>query len=301
MDCIGSIVKHDGCMDLRQLEYVLAVADTLSFTRAAERCFVVQSALSHQIKSLEQELGLTLFARTSRRVELTAAGTAFLPAARASLDAAQRAVADAAAAVGQVRGTLTIGLIPTVTAIDMPAALGAMHREHPAVRIVVRSGASDELAAAIRQGEVDVAVLGLPEQVHPDRVESRVLARERHVAVLDAGHRLAGRKRLRLADLARETFADFPAETPGRAQSDLAFAAAGVQRAVTFESSTAGLLVDLVGQGLAVALLPPAIVPALPGLATVAVSDGPVRVEHLAWARFNPSPATTAFLELLPR
>lgn len=286
-------------MELQQLRYVLAVAETRNFTRAAQRCFVVQSALSHQIKALEQELGLTLFARTSRRVELTAAGEAFLPGARASLEAAGRAAADAATTIGQVRGTLTIGLIPTVTAIDIPATLRGFHHAHPAVRISVRSAASDELAEAIRDGDVDIAVLGLPENTPPAHVETRELARERLVAVLATDHRLARRRRVGLKDLAQETFADFPAGTPGRAQSDMAFAAAGVQRDVTFEAMSTNLIIDLIRQGLAIALLTPAFVPVDPHVVTVPVADGPIRVEYLAWSSFNPSPATNAFLTLL--
>ena len=114
-------------MDLQHMRYVVAVAETGSFTRAAERCFVVQSALSHQIANLERELGVKLFARTSRRVELTQAGQAFLPGARLSLEAAERAATEAAAAAGEVRGHLAIGTIPTVTAVDIPEALQRFH------------------------------------------------------------------------------------------------------------------------------------------------------------------------------
>lgn len=294
-----TIVLHDRCMELQQMRYVLAVAETRNFTRAAERCFVVQSALSHQIKALEQELGMPLFARTSRRVELTAAGAAFLPAARASLAAADRAAAEAAAAIGQIRGTLTIGVIPTVTAVDIPTALREFHRAHPAVRIALRSGASDELLAAVNAGEVDVAVLGLADSVVPNRGRTVELARERLVAVLAADHRLSGRRRLRLRDLGEETFADFPAATPGRAQSDLAFEAAGIRRAVTFAAMSTDFILDLVRQGLAIALLPPAFVAPGPDLVTVPVTDGPTRVEYLAWSDFNPAPAASAFLDLL--
>src|SRR5690349_3967302 len=95
---ISPIYLHHGWMELQQFRYVVAVAEEASFTRAAARCFVVQSALSHQIKRLEEELGVTLFSRTSRRVELTAAGAAFVAAARVSLNFAERAGVDAAAA-----------------------------------------------------------------------------------------------------------------------------------------------------------------------------------------------------------
>ncbi|MDO5646169.1 MAG: LysR family transcriptional regulator [Dermabacter sp.] len=286
-------------MELQQMRYVVAIAEEKNFTRAAERCFVVQSSLSHQIKALEHELGVTLFARSSRRVELTAAGEAFLVQARASLDAAERAVADAAAATGQIRGTLTVGLIPTVTAIDIPAALGEFHRAHPSVRIRLRGGGSDEFIASISEGAMDVAVLGLPDTTPPAGVNARVLARERLVAVVSAEHPLAGRRRLRLDDLADETFVDFPEGTPGRVPSDLAFQAAGVQRDVAFEVMSTDLILDLVRQGLVIALLSPAVIPDTSDLRTIPVSAGPTRIEYLAWSTFNPAPAALAFLDTL--
>lgn len=299
MFLISTMNSHDGQMDLQQLRYVVAVAEERSFTKAAERHFVVQSALSHQIKALERELGVRLFARTSRKVELTAAGAAFVSGARASLEAAERAVTDAAAATGQIRGDLTIGMIPTVTAVDVPAALREFRRAHPAVRIRLRGGGSDEFIAAIAAGSMDVAVLGLPDSVVPRGVAARVLARERLVAVLGTGHRLASRRRLRLGDLADETFVDFPEGSPGRLPSDRAFAAAGLRREVAFEAMSTDLILDLVRQGLAVTLLSEAVVPAGAGLRTVPVSGGPTRVEYLAWSDFNPSPATSAFLGFL--
>jgi len=287
-------------MELQQLRYVIAVAEEKNFTRAAERCFVVQSSLSHQIKALEHELGVTLFARSSRRVELTAAGDAFLVHARASLDAAERAASEAAAANGQIRSPLTVGVIPTVTAIDIPAALGQFHRTHPHVRISLRGGGSDEFIDAISAGRMDVAVLGLPDSTPPTGVSTRVLAREQLVAVVSTGHPLAGRRRLRLDDLADDVFVDFPEGTPGRVQSDLAFRAAGVRRDVAFEVMSTDLILDLVRQGLVMAMLSPAVIPNdADDLRTIPVTAGPTRVEYLAWSSFNPSPAAQAFLDTL--
>src|SRR5690606_32613841 len=134
MVAMPSIVIHDCSVDQQQLRYVLAVAETRNFTRAAERCFVAQSALSQRIAHLERALGTALFARTSRRVELTAAGEAFLPLARQSLDAADRAATEAAAAVGQVRGRLAIGMIPTVAALNVPEVLRRFREKYPAVQ-----------------------------------------------------------------------------------------------------------------------------------------------------------------------
>lgn len=286
-------------MELQQLRYVVAVAEESSFTRAAARCFVVQSALSHQVKALERELGLTLFARTSRRVELTAAGEAFLPAARASLAAAARAGDDAAAAVGLVRGTLTIGAIPTVAALDLPAAIADFHRAHPAVRVVVRSAGSEQLQAGIARGEIDVAFLGLPQGCEPDAVAWRHLETDHHVALVGKTHPLAHGARIALADVVGETFADFPAGTPGRAQTDRAFERAGLRRSVTFEAMDAALMGRLVAEHLAVALLPSRVAHNLPGVATLALTDGPAREEYLAWSDFNPSPAAQAFVAVL--
>ncbi len=283
------------------MRYAVAVAEERSFTRAAERCLVVQSALSHQIKALERELGVRLFARTSRRVEVTAAGEAFLAHARASLEAAERAKSDAAAADGLIRGTLTLGLIPTVTALDVPALLGAFHRAHPEVRIRLRGGGSDDFIAAIGAGSMDVAVLGLSDSTPPNGVSSRVIARERLVAVLPARHRLARRRRLRLAELAEEPFVDFPDGGPGRLQTDLAFSAAGVRREVAFEAMNVELMLDLVAQGLVVAMLSPGVIPTgRDDVRAVPVQDGPTRVEYLAWSGFNPTPAALAFLKGVP-
>lgn len=290
-------------VDLQQLRYVVALAETRNFTRAAERCFVAQSSLSHRIAGLERELGVKLFARSSRRVELTSAGAAFLVGARECLAAAERAVADAAAATGVVRGRLAVGVIVTAAAVDVPDVLRRYRARHPEVQVVLRSGRSDDLVTQIRQGELDLAFLGLPEGERPSGVEAVVLDHDEHVLVVPAGHRLAGASRVTLAEIAEESFVDFAAGTPARAQSDQAFAAAGLVRDVAYEAGVVELITRLVARGLGVALLPSAYIRPMaaddPALALVRVADGPRRVEYLAWSRFNPSPATRAMLDVL--
>ena len=286
-------------MELQQLRYVVAVAEEANFTRAAARCFVVQSALSHQVKALETELGVTLFARTSRRVELTAAGAAFLQAARASLEAADRAAADAAAATGLIRGELRVGVIPTVTAVDVPGALGRYRRAHPEVRIALQVVGSDAQEVAIGRGELDIGLLGLPANRPPRGVAWRTLGTDRHVAVLSSEHSLAGREEVSLRDLAEESFVDFSTGSPGRTQSDLAFEAAGIGRDVAFEVMATDLMIDLVRQNLAVVLLPSRYAPRTSDLVSIPITDGPTRAEYLAWSDFNPSPAARALLEIL--
>lgn len=281
------------------MRYVIAVAEMSSFTRAAQRCLVVQSALSHQIARLEKELGARLFERTSRRVRLTPAGAAFLPAARQCLDAAERAAAEVAAAVGEVRGRLAVGLIPSVAAVDVPAVLREFHQRHPKARISLTVGASDELAEQVRQGDIEVAFLGIPVTARPRGVMAQKLAEERLVAVVSPDHPLADETSVDLHRLSSEVFVDLPAKTAGRAQSDLAFTAAGLTREVAFEVTNADYLTRLVGAGLGVALLPPTYAEGLAGLTTIEVSDAPARAEYVIWGRESRAPAANAFLELL--
>lgn len=285
------------------MRYVVALAETRNFTRAAERCSVVQSSLSHRIAGLERELGVRLFARSSRRVELTSAGAAFVAGARECLAAADRAAADAAAATGVVRGRLAVGVIVTAAAVDVPELLQRYRAQHPQVSVALRSGRSDDLVMAIREGDLDIAFLGLPEGEQPSGVESVVLDHDRHVLVVPAGHRLAGAARVTLEEIAGETFVDFAAGTPARAQSDQAFTAAGLVRDVAYEGAVVELMTRLIARGLGIALMPSAYIRPLaadsPELALVPVVDGPRRVEYLAWSRFNPSPATRAMLDVL--
>lgn len=119
-------------------------------------------------------------------------------------------------------------MIPTVTAIDMPAMLNRFRQAHPEVRIALRSAGSDELETAIAGGALDIGLLGPPKGREPRGVTWRWLTTDRLVAVTSQEHRFANRAKVQLGDLAEEIFADFPAGTPERSQSDLAFAAAGL-------------------------------------------------------------------------
>ncbi|MEV0503019.1 LysR substrate-binding domain-containing protein, partial [Streptomyces spectabilis] len=210
--------------------------------------------------------------------------------------------ADAAAASGAVRGRLAVGVIVTTAAVDVAELLQRYRARHPDVRVFLRGGRSDDLTAAVRSGALDIAFLGLPEGDLPAGVESLVLDHDEHVLVVPAGHRLAGAERVTLREIAGETFVDFAAGSPARAQSDQAFAAAGLVRDVAYEAQVA-LMTGLIARGLGVALLPSAFigprVAADPELALVPVVDGPRRVEYLVWSRFNPSPATRALLDVL--
>ncbi|MEU1949380.1 LysR substrate-binding domain-containing protein, partial [Streptomyces sp. NPDC020125] len=170
---------------------------------------------------------------------------------------------------------------------------------YPQVRIRLRVAASDDLVEQVREGAIDVAFLGLPTTARPQGVAAHELARDRLVAVVAPDHPLAGESEVDLRRLSSEVFVDLPAGTAGRAQSDLAFEAAGLGRVVGFEVTSADFIARLVRPGLGVAMLPSAYVPHLAGVVTIEVADAPARVEYVIWSRFSRTPAATAFLAAL--
>ncbi|ANZ18241.1 LysR family transcriptional regulator [Streptomyces noursei ATCC 11455] len=278
------------------MRYVVAVAETGGFTRAAERCHVVQSALSHQIARLEKELGARLFHRTSRSVRLTAAGEAFVPIARQALQAAERARAEVEAVTGEVRGRLAVGAISTVSALDLARELGAFRAAYPKVQISLQMEMSDPLLERVREGALDVAFVGLVPGARTIGVREKVLARGELVAVVPPEHPLAGREWTTLGRVARETLVDFTAGSAARRQREEAFRAAGLTAEVAFEVTTVEFLAELVRAGLGVGMVPEAFAGRLAGLRTVRVRPAPERTERVVWSGLGPSPAAAAFL-----
>ncbi|BCL76657.1 LysR family transcriptional regulator [Jeongeupia sp. HS-3] len=285
-------------MNLRQIEYAVTVAETENFTRAAQACHTVQSALSHQIARLEDELGAPLFERSSRRVRLTPAGRAFLPAARQLLHDAQRVRDEVAAASGQIRGTLAVSLISALTAPDVVALLDRFHGRHPRVDVRLTSGMSEAMLADVREHRADVAFVGLWSGEEITGLNTLLLCDEALVALLPPDHPLATRSQLDLQALAAERWVDYRAGSSARRQTDEAFSAAGYDRHVHFEIDHLGLLERIVRRGLAVGMVPAGLAAGLPGLAAVPVRDAPTRRVYCVWAR-QPTPAAQAFIELV--
>lgn len=283
-------------MELQQLRYVIAVSETLNFTRAAERCHVVQSALSHRVAALEKELGARLFDRTNRSVRLTKAGEAFLPHARAALAATDRAADEVAATQGGLRGTVSIGMIPTFTVFDVVDVLRAYRAAHPEVTVRMRSGPSENLIDDVRTGTVDVALLGVPEGFSTAGVVARRLAVDHLVLVVPETDRVDGP--LTLADTAGMAFVDYPAGGAGRAESDQAFDRAGVRRSVVFEVDRSETMLELIGAGLCVGMAARETVPDGAGVAVVPLLDGPVRSQLLVHSRLR-SRAAHALLTVM--
>jgi LysR family hydrogen peroxide-inducible transcriptional activator len=149
-------------MNLRDLKYIIAVAETHHFGRAAERCFVSQPTLSGQIKKLEQELGVAIFERTNRSVEITPVGEAILAHARQMMEQADVIQQLAQAHQDPLAGPLRIGAIPTLSPYLLPLILRPLQKQHPQMKLVLSEELTDTLLQRLRQHEIDAALLATP-------------------------------------------------------------------------------------------------------------------------------------------
>ncbi|OBK21483.1 LysR family transcriptional regulator [Mycobacterium asiaticum] len=242
-------------MNLQQLRYVLAVAETRSFTRAAETLFVVQSALSQQVRKLEDELGVSVFNRTTRSVSLTPAGEALLPLLRQVIAGVDQIAIDAQALRGMVTGRLSVGMmeIPSES-LDVAALMATFHARYPDVTVTLRSGGSDLLVQATRDRNLDAAIVGSNDARSNEQLTFEHLFTESLVAVLPQGHPLAAHPSVSLRELAEIPFIDFPPGYGLRRETDRGFA--DVRRRVAFEVTRVDEVIHFVCQHLGVALLP---------------------------------------------
>ncbi|PTR26629.1 LysR family transcriptional regulator [Rhodococcus sp. OK519] len=286
-------------MELRQLRYALAVAEERHFTRAAARMHVAQSALSHQVRQLERELGTTLFVRTSRRVELTEAGERFVLRAREVLAAGERLRGEVATTGSEVRGTLRIGTITTLTQIDLPAHIRTFLDSHPGVDVHVVSSMSETIVEQVDAGELDLGFIGLWHTRPRAGLTARVLGTEQLVAVVGHDHPWATRTTVTLLDLAGKPTVDFPAGTGARRQSDDAFAMAGLPRNVVAQAGTATLVAALTEAGVGVGFLPESDAVTRAELRVLRIADAPIRTVHMISKATLVTPPGRAFTDLI--
>lgn len=286
-------------MNLKQLTYVLAVAETKNFTRAAAQCHVVQSALSHQIAKLEDELGCALFLRNQRQVSLTEAGQAILEPAKAML-AAKQAIIDAVhAAQDEIGGQLALGTISTLNSIDLVAALSAFHALHPKVNNRLHMAMSGQLLEDLRQHQADIVFIGVPpgdQSMIP--WPHQLLATEELVAIMAPEHPLAQQAVLSLANLSQQPLVDYPEGSSARRQTDQAFEKAGLKRQVHFEIDHIDWLTQTVANQLALGMVPLSTAQKLANLTHRPILEAPQRQTYAVWQP-NPSPAAQRFLALL--
>ncbi|GLV78376.1 LysR family transcriptional regulator [Streptomyces hygroscopicus] len=290
-------------MDQRRLEYFIAVAEELNFTRAAQRLHVTQSTLSAGVKALEAELKVELLSRSTRAVRLTEAGSVFLPEARTAVESLDRARASVEPLATGLRGSLAVGVLSGLTVVDIPALAGDFHRRHPQVRLRTETSqrGTAGLLERIKESHVDVAFVGA--EIQDEHLKARPIKRYHVQLLVPAGHPLAGREAVRLRDIAAQTFVDMPEGFGQRQLVDDAFAKAGLSRQVVIEVSDITTIADYVAHGLGVALLPPD----LAERAGETVRAVPLADVRLTWtlsvvasATRPPTRALHAFLDLIP-
>jgi DNA-binding transcriptional LysR family regulator len=292
-------------VELRQLATFVAVAQEGSFTRAADRLHVVQSAVSAGVRNLEKELGTMLFDRSTHSVKLTDSGRALLPEARATLAAAQAAEDAVHEVSGGLRGTVTLGSMqaPGMRAVDLAGLLAAFRAEHPGVAVEIRhSGGSSEMAREVREGQLDLAFVALTGDAPPG-LELITLASEPIVLVVTAGHHLAKKTDVELTALRDETVVDLPPGWGIRMAVDHSFAAAGVARTITYEVNDTQTMIDFVRNGLAIGMLPRSLLEGAGDMAFVPIRDHPPQFQTAIAIPANRrlSAAKRAMLETIKR
>ncbi len=242
-------------MDLRQLRYFIALAETGNFHRAAERLNMAQPPLSVAIRKLEEELGAPLFERESRGVRLTDAGRAALPTARATLEQAAL-VRDVVrqGAIGE-SGSISVGFVGSAISAALPRIIPAFRRRYPKVDLRLEEMTSVSIAEALGARNLDVGLVRLP-LMRPGDLDIAVIERDELVAALLADHPLARRRSLRIADLAAEPLVLHGPVSVLRSVVMLACQRAGFAPRIAQEATQVQTILSLVQSGLGIALVP---------------------------------------------
>lgn len=289
-------------MELRQLEYLVAVVEEANFTRAAARVHVAQPGVSAQVRHLESELGQELLHRSGRGVTVTQAGAAVLPYARAALAAVAGAREAVDQLAGLVRGRITIGTVTSMSSesFDLAGLLATFHHDHPHVEITLTAGNSDELAQALHDGRIDLAIVGLG-STNPPGLNLHVITEEPLVAAVPHTHPLACKRALTFAALARYPVICLPAGTGLRACLDEACHEARVTLRVQFEAGDPRMLAQLAAEGLGIAIVPRSITDARSDQLSALTITRPMLHGRLAFAWRTQGPLGPAATHLLHR
>jgi LysR family hydrogen peroxide-inducible transcriptional activator len=258
-------------MELHQLRYVCTIAETNSFSRAAERCRIAQPSLSQQVLKLEEELGAKLFDRLGRCVRLTEAGRAFLPHARTILNQLEMARSSVADTYADVRGSVSVGAIPTIAPYIIPRYTAAFAKKHPLAKLRIVEETTTNLVESLRDLSVDLAILALPLR-HKD-LELFPLRTEPLFVVLPRNHPRAREKSMALKSLRGESFVMLRSGHCFRELSITACTHARVSPHIAFESDQFSSLFGMVAAGVGVSLVPEMAIDRNAGCAYIRLSD----------------------------
>ncbi|ACI97877.1 LysR substrate-binding domain-containing protein [Rhodospirillum centenum] len=272
---------------LRQLRYLVALADTLHFGRAAAACHVSQPSLSAQIQQLESLLGTALVERTKHRVLLTPAGKDTVRRARDVLAAVDDMSQMARAAGRPLCGALRLGVIPTIGPYLLPGVLPGLRRDYPDLRLYLREDLTERLLDRLRAGDLDAAVLALP--VAEPGLETVDLFEEPFLVALPQNHPLSERTAVRQSDLSGEVLLLLEDGHCFRDQALDVCRLSGAREDPGFAATSLPTLVEMVAGGLGLTLLPARAAPLLTAAGQVVlrpfVAPVPVRRVGLVWRR----------------
>lgn len=289
-------------MELRHLRYFVAVAEELHFGRAADRLGMAQPPLSQQIKALEEEVGVRLLLRTKRRVELNAAGAAFLNEARKILTHADQAIRAAQRAARGETGQLAVGFVSSATYGRVSSIFRLMRAQYPDVSVVLRDLTSREQVDAMKAHQLDVGLVR-PPVVGAESLALEVIRREPVVIALPDTHRMAMEKEIAMEALAEESFYQVPRHL-GQGFYDLFIricAQAGFSPRVIQEARSSQTIVNLVAGGMGVSIVPASLQCFRRRGVVYRPLKPPVPTTDLAamWRQDDESPALRSFLEII--
>lgn len=269
-------------MELRHLRYCLALAEVQNFTRAAQRVHVTQSTLSHQIRQLEDELGIDLFHRHGKRVTITESGRAFVDQMTPLIESIDAAVAGLKSVPEELTGELRIAATHSFNVQLIPQCLAEFMLRFPRVKLVVEELSGDRIAAGLETGDLDLGVAYRP--AVPRGLWFEPLFNEELSLIVAPNHPLAGRKRLRMVELNGVSLALLTPNFSTRQLLDECFMAAGAKPLVVAELNAISPMVELVRRTGLASIISAQALAGEPGLVAVALeSPTPVRTPGLLW------------------
>jgi LysR family transcriptional regulator, hydrogen peroxide-inducible genes activator len=241
-------------LKLKDLRYLVAVADTRHFGRAAERSFVSQPTLSAQLKKLEEYLGVQLIERAPKRVQLTAAGEQIVERARLILEASDEIVELARGHGDPLAGRLRLALLPTIGPYLLPNVAGRLRKSLPRLELMLYEYQTDPMLEKLHSGEIDVGILALP--VSMDGLDTCELYREPFTVAMPTGHKLAQRASIKVGDLSHETLLLLEDGHCLRDQALEICSGSDVHEKQDFRATSLETLRQMVAAGVGITLLP---------------------------------------------
>jgi LysR family cyn operon transcriptional activator len=277
-------------VELRHLRYFVALAECLSFTRAAERVHVTQSTLSHQIKQLEDELGRELFERIGKRVVLTEAGETFLAHASKALLEVDHGLSELKRAADELSGEVHIGATGSFNVGFIPECLAIFLKRNPTVKVTVEELSADVIGQRLIDGTLDMGVAYEP--ADPTHLWFEPLYTEEMVLVVSPRHPLAQRKRVRMVELHRQNLVMLPHSFATRDLLDECFKSCGAEPVVVAEMNTIAPMIGLVARTQLATIVSSLAITGGEDVRTIPLeSPTPMRTPGILWKRDAKQPA----------